>query len=63
VRERGGLDDETLGFVLQALKTVTERRLDKETRLSLDDDAMATATGDFELMDRVAVSLETVDLE
>ncbi len=37
-RERAGLDDETLGFVLQTLKTVTERRLDKETRLNLDSD-------------------------
>jgi len=38
-RTRGGLDDETLGFVLQTLKTVTERRLDQETRLHLDEDA------------------------
>ncbi len=37
-RTRAGLDDETLGFVLQTLKTVTERRLDKETRLHLDED-------------------------
>jgi alkylation response protein AidB-like acyl-CoA dehydrogenase len=37
-RQRAGLDDETLGFVLQTLKTVTERRLDKETRLHLDSD-------------------------
>jgi len=37
-RERAGLDDETLGFVLQTLKTVTDRRLDKETRLHLDAD-------------------------
>ena len=36
-RTRAGLDDETLGFVLQTLKTVTERRLDKETRLHLDE--------------------------
>jgi len=36
-RTRAGLDDETLGFVLQTLKTVTERRLDKETRLYLDE--------------------------
>ena len=36
-RTRAGLDDETLGFVLQTLKTVTERRLDKETRLRLDE--------------------------
>jgi len=35
-RQRAGLDDETLGFVLQTLKTVSERRLDKETRLRLD---------------------------
>jgi alkylation response protein AidB-like acyl-CoA dehydrogenase len=38
-RTRAGLDDETLGFVLQTLKTVTERRLDQETRLHLDEDA------------------------
>lgn len=38
-RIRAGLDDESLGFVLQTLKTVTERRLDQETRLHLDDDA------------------------
>jgi alkylation response protein AidB-like acyl-CoA dehydrogenase len=38
VRKRTGLDDETLGFVLQTLKTVTERRLDKSTRLALDED-------------------------
>ncbi|MGD9252783.1 MAG: acyl-CoA dehydrogenase family protein [Holophagae bacterium] len=37
-RTRSGLDDETLGFVLQTLKTVTERRLDQETRLHLDED-------------------------
>jgi len=33
-----GLDDETLGFVLQTLKTVTERRLDQDTRLRLDEE-------------------------
>ncbi len=38
-RTRAGLDDETLGFVLQTLKTVTERRLDQETRLHLDEEA------------------------
>jgi len=38
-RTRAGLDDETLGFVLQTLKAVTERRLDQETRLHLDEDA------------------------
>ncbi len=38
-RTRAGLDDETLGFVLQTLKTVTERRLDQETRLHLDKEA------------------------
>jgi alkylation response protein AidB-like acyl-CoA dehydrogenase len=38
-RTRAGLDDETLSFVLQTLKTVTERRLDQETRLQLDEDA------------------------
>jgi len=37
-RTRAGLDDETLGFVLQTLKTVTERRLDQETRLKLDEE-------------------------
>ena len=37
-RQRAGLDDETLGFVLQTLKTVTDRRLDKDTRLHLDED-------------------------
>ena len=37
-RTRAGLDDETLGFVLQTLQTVTERRLDQETRLHLDED-------------------------
>jgi alkylation response protein AidB-like acyl-CoA dehydrogenase len=35
-RQRAGLDDESLGFVLQTLRAVTERRLDKETRLHLD---------------------------
>ncbi len=38
MRQRAGLDDETLGFVLQTLKTVSERRLDKDTRLQLDAD-------------------------
>jgi alkylation response protein AidB-like acyl-CoA dehydrogenase len=38
-RLKSGLDDETLGFVLQTLKTVTERRLDQETRLHLDQDS------------------------
>ena len=37
-RQRAGLDDESLGFVLQTLKTVTDRRLDKDTRLHLDED-------------------------
>ncbi|MEX1310859.1 MAG: acyl-CoA dehydrogenase family protein [Candidatus Sulfomarinibacteraceae bacterium] len=37
-RQRAGLDDETLGFVLQTLRTVTDRRLDKDTRLHLDED-------------------------
>jgi len=36
-RERGGLDDETLGFVLQTLQTVAERRLPKRRRLELDE--------------------------
>jgi alkylation response protein AidB-like acyl-CoA dehydrogenase len=31
-----GLDDETLDFVLQSLKAVTDRRLGKEVRLGLD---------------------------
>ncbi len=38
MRQRAGLDDETLGFVLQSLTTVGERRLDKETRLRLDEE-------------------------
>ncbi len=38
MRQRAGLDDETLGFVLQTLATAGERRLDKETRLRLDED-------------------------
>lgn len=33
-----GLDDESLDFVLQTLRTVTERKLDSETRLRLDND-------------------------
>jgi alkylation response protein AidB-like acyl-CoA dehydrogenase len=33
----GGIDEETLGFVLDTLKTVTERRLGKATRLHLDE--------------------------
>ena len=48
-RTRAGLDDETLGFVLQTLKTVTERRLDQETRLHLDEDAEFP----FELVDEM----------
>lgn len=36
-RQRAGLDEETLGFVLNTLKTVTDRRLGKEARLRLDD--------------------------
>jgi len=36
MRQRNGLDDETLGFVLQTLKTVTTRRLGKDRRLELD---------------------------
>jgi len=36
-RHGSGLDDETLGFVLDTLKRVTERRLGKATRLALDD--------------------------
>jgi alkylation response protein AidB-like acyl-CoA dehydrogenase len=38
VRERGGLDDESLGIVLQTLRTVTERRLGKDARLALDEE-------------------------
>jgi alkylation response protein AidB-like acyl-CoA dehydrogenase len=37
MREPSGLDDESLDIVLQTLKTVTERRLDKATRLALDE--------------------------
>ncbi len=37
MRKRAGLDDETLASVLQTLKTVTERRLDRGTRLALDE--------------------------
>ncbi len=48
-RTRAGLDDETLGFVLQTLKTVTERRLDQETRLHLDEEAEFP----FELVDEM----------
>ncbi len=36
--QRAGLDDESLDFVLQTLRTVAERRMDKETRLRLDDE-------------------------
>ncbi len=36
-RQRAGLDDETLGFVLQTLEAVCGRRLDKDTRLALDE--------------------------
>ncbi|MCU0233513.1 MAG: acyl-CoA dehydrogenase family protein [Thermoanaerobaculales bacterium] len=36
-RTRAGLDDETLDVVLKTLKTVSERRLDKASRLALDD--------------------------
>jgi alkylation response protein AidB-like acyl-CoA dehydrogenase len=32
------LDDESLAIVLQTLRTVTERRLDKDTRLALDEE-------------------------
>ena len=35
-REHSGLDDETLGFVLQTLNAVAERRMTKETRLEMD---------------------------
>lgn len=48
-RTRAGLDDETLGFVLQTLKTVTGRRLDQETRLALDE----RAEFPFELVDEM----------
>lgn len=34
--QTAGLDDESLDFVLQTLKTVSERKLDSETRLRLD---------------------------
>jgi alkylation response protein AidB-like acyl-CoA dehydrogenase len=36
-RQRAGLDDDTLGFVLQTLKTVCDRRLGKDVRLELDE--------------------------
>ena len=35
-QQTAGLDDESLDFVLQTLKTVAERKLDAETRLRLD---------------------------
>ena len=35
-QQTAGLDDESLNFVLQTLKTVAERKLDAETRLRLD---------------------------
>ncbi|PWB72974.1 MAG: acyl-CoA dehydrogenase, partial [Holophagae bacterium] len=38
MRQRAGLDDDTLGIVLQTLKTVGERRLDRQTRLRLDEE-------------------------
>jgi alkylation response protein AidB-like acyl-CoA dehydrogenase len=38
VRERSGLDDESLGILLQTLHTLCERRLDKDTRLALDEE-------------------------
>jgi alkylation response protein AidB-like acyl-CoA dehydrogenase len=49
VRQRAGLDDETLGIVLQTLKMVTERRLDKDTRLALDEEDRFP----FELVDEM----------
>ena len=48
-RTRAGLDDETLGFVLQTLKAVTGRRLDQATRLALDE----RAEFPFELVDEM----------
>ncbi len=36
VETRAGLDEETLGFVIETLRTVAERRLGKQTRLHLD---------------------------
>jgi len=38
MRQHAGLDDDSLGFVLQTLKTVGERRLDRATRLRLDEE-------------------------
>lgn len=38
MRQRAGLDDDTLASVLQTLKTVSERRLDRRTRLRLDEE-------------------------
>lgn len=37
-RMGAGLDDETLDFVLQTLKTVTDRKLGKDVRLKLDEE-------------------------
>lgn len=36
-RTRAGLDDETLGMILESLRTVSERRLGKARRLELDE--------------------------
>jgi alkylation response protein AidB-like acyl-CoA dehydrogenase len=38
MRQRAGLDDDTLAIVLQTLKKVGERRLDRQTRLRLDEE-------------------------
>ena len=38
VRQRAGLDDETLDIILQTLATVTERRLGQDVRLHLDEE-------------------------
>ena len=37
-RTRAGLDDETLGMILESLRTVSERRLGKARRLELDEE-------------------------
>ena len=38
MRQCAGLDDDSLGSVLQTIKTVSERRLDRQTRLRLDEE-------------------------
>ncbi|MBP7621993.1 MAG: acyl-CoA dehydrogenase family protein, partial [Gemmatimonadales bacterium] len=38
MRQCAGLDDDSLGSVLQTIKTVSERRLDRQARLRLDEE-------------------------